>query len=1189
MNRWKKHIAIALLCMFSVNSVGYELPAGTIHCATMQQISPLFDVVLPRDIGTVVAQYHGTSNDYVVCIKDVHCNPEVQRNVYAILCALKQQYGAALRSVCREGGFGRIDMRVVRAIPTMYRIRDRVIASLTEKGLFTGTEHYAADESKIVLRGIDDERVYKKNRDALLDALQCGNAATAALGLLRKQLEHKEKKLGVHSRRVRAIAQKYQEGKIGIEPYCMLLTQWAHAHGIRVEQQFPQLNTLCAAARLRTQMPSLEIVRVEAMFAEKQLQQWLSNEERTRLTHSKQDPCTYYRVVWDIAKHHIPLTQYAALAQYCLYRALCDSIDPVRVMNEAQKLQYGLEEHLAATNKEHNTIHIQHTLILLENYCNNTASRADVSCVDTQMQRMMQRLQTFADTYQTDTAWYAQWMRVMPKLCAQLNAMKQFYAYASQRDAVLVQNTLHARDTERIHVMVVGGYHTDGIQTLLRAQGISHIVIAPHVARVYDRTRYAQLLTHQAHISHTPLVPQSLALMSLLQTPDARERIAQEVFAAIKEARLTYDEAKYFFETMGTVLRENGGAVECSVGKKHVHIADTQMRLDELVGVRSLFDKVKFDSAYRCMPIDTAVILEGAELLMGEEDVFVHGMRTLLDMPLMRNVQWYLAIPKGTLIRPTHEMQMWVEDRSEEPIRFHATTKMIALLAYVYAHPREILERLSAQEAAFLQRAYPYDTDFRTSGFALLVDQKCRYLTSTVQRHRERLDEIAAHARTACEPFLLGPFLSLSTYLEDRVNTLFCGPRGIIAEHVTVDAVIDMMTRLSRVLSAANVENLLVASDNAAVNALTAIGLMGGEIRQQLADAVYALCDQPSSTCAIAANVLFYVYDPRWKPIVQEWRTRLSGGTDNARRDTIDMLNTVGVCLAGNPEDEESEDELREIITAIRLQLHSDPTSVRHAATNAMRDITRGVVAQLNRFRDIHIMDVLTHELIERISDENTEILFAAKDGLVAITSGIIKYVADEAMQRCVLQVLNRIIDSVMPIPEQPKHPLAQSVVGTLSCLCRDLVPYLDVPGTRDMMERTIRRLITWLRIPYVQSAVATVLSKIVLVPPAESDEITRNYCSTLLERVQRAMDDHREVQTRIREGMPEMEEEEYKQLQCVLFCVLQEKIDCTVMERTLFGEIIARVIVPLIHTMNRSPTLTEENLTSVAAIAHAA
>ncbi len=73
-----------------------------------------------------------------------------------------------------------------------------------------------------------------------------------------------------------------------------------------------------------------------------------------------------------------------------------------------------------------------------------------------------------------------------------LPSVKKFYLLAEEREKAMIENLIKKMDKESKSsgVLVVGGYHSEGVARMLKEKNISYVTITPHIQDIVDRTGY---------------------------------------------------------------------------------------------------------------------------------------------------------------------------------------------------------------------------------------------------------------------------------------------------------------------------------------------------------------------------------------------------------------------------------------------------------------------------------------------------------------------------------------------------------------------------------------------------------------------------------------------------------------------------------------------------------------------------
>lgn len=117
-------------------------------------------ITIPEKYGTIEATFQG-SHQTVLCIQDLHCQYEVQKNISHIISQLHQQHH--LNLIGEEGGAGKLDMSVLKKFP-LQDIKEGVADYFVKQGRLTGAEQFTSNtKDKIDLEGVENKALYDQS------------------------------------------------------------------------------------------------------------------------------------------------------------------------------------------------------------------------------------------------------------------------------------------------------------------------------------------------------------------------------------------------------------------------------------------------------------------------------------------------------------------------------------------------------------------------------------------------------------------------------------------------------------------------------------------------------------------------------------------------------------------------------------------------------------------------------------------------------------------------------------------------------------------------------------------------------------------------------------------------------------------------------------------------------------------
>ena len=163
LNRIKLCAIFTAVC-FMVTTVGSNLYAIPVAEKDNERDEEVFNKrsSINLEYGRITASRDANSDITVVNIQDLHCHPQVQKNISKIIGELAGKYN--LKKVYVEGGYGEIDTSWIEAVKEE-KVKREVIEKLLEEGVLTGSEYYKLTNkwSEIELKGLDEEELHKDN------------------------------------------------------------------------------------------------------------------------------------------------------------------------------------------------------------------------------------------------------------------------------------------------------------------------------------------------------------------------------------------------------------------------------------------------------------------------------------------------------------------------------------------------------------------------------------------------------------------------------------------------------------------------------------------------------------------------------------------------------------------------------------------------------------------------------------------------------------------------------------------------------------------------------------------------------------------------------------------------------------------------------------------------------------------
>ncbi|HBU69725.1 MAG TPA: hypothetical protein DEE98_05015 [Elusimicrobia bacterium] len=543
-NKFVKFIACTIVACFSYSFVLFEPLYGAVQeyrdgALARAMSSKMERFVLPYRYGRVMGGSYSGGERLVVFVQDLHCHPEVQRNISEIENLLDKRYG--LEKIFVEGApMGRVDTKVLDTMPA--RIKDKVLESLLDQGLLSGSEYYAVKNKQDKLYGLEEWGTYLGNynrikrliesRDGRVKAAQ--DVAARIEAIKREHLSPELRKLERYIKKAEAPgADKSalaKTGKKSEEHYFEL-----EKLGAKVNEdvsQYPNLKKFIDMARfgreinykkLPTQMQEYveELKKVVPFGVYRQLTKKLEEGNREE---------EYYFAMSEIAAQYAPLlnTRYPEVNKFLAYIRLNYSINPIYLVNEEKG--FG-ERILDKTAKRL----VDKELIFLSRMSEAFAGMADLKVTPEEygyfkenVGRYRALLQKYISRDELSDA-----MAVM----GDEDLYKYFEVNIGRNDifsSVIIdkeQGSGGAAATlgyeavlsninkfSKIDVVVTGGFHSEVVKALDKA-GISYVAVTPNATKMFDEGVYERLMVGRLEAKDIMRASLAPALISAGATP----------------------------------------------------------------------------------------------------------------------------------------------------------------------------------------------------------------------------------------------------------------------------------------------------------------------------------------------------------------------------------------------------------------------------------------------------------------------------------------------------------------------------------------------------------------------------------------------------------------------------------------------------------------------------------------------
>ncbi len=451
----------------------------------------------------IVRKFSQRSDEMVINIQDAHQKLGAQQSISSILDRLVWQYDLKLIAV--EGGSGDVDTSALSSLPDE-ALRKKTGEHLLKEGLISAAEFYSiVSGNQVRLYGVEEDAVYRENLEVFKKLIDDKKDLRRELTLLQGALRSLEEKIYSPAlKELEAKKMKHFRGQMKFAEYWEYFSSLAARLGIALDP-YPNLEKISSTVvlekninfsaasaereslikRLSAELPKLSLEKL--IFALLEFKQ------------GKMASGKFYKNLVEMAEAaSIEPTAYSNMSTYSRYVSLYEAIDLLAVFDEAERFESKIREALFANLEERNLWVLTHRVGIVSRLLDVTLDSADYEQIkshkaDFQIKKLKEDLFSLGVRHGFSTAGDVDFDRLEKNMPLAL----RFYELASQRNQILLANTLKKMRREKIQVaaLVTGGFHSDGIAKLMEEEKISCLVVMPKFDEKSPDRPYISVLT----------------------------------------------------------------------------------------------------------------------------------------------------------------------------------------------------------------------------------------------------------------------------------------------------------------------------------------------------------------------------------------------------------------------------------------------------------------------------------------------------------------------------------------------------------------------------------------------------------------------------------------------------------------------------------------------------------------------
>lgn len=539
---WQKHpklrIFVKIVCVaLTVSFLAYDLAwAGAAEVLSPKyrqfsqnaQSSPTIEI--PQELGIIKESYTSKYNPYklVIHIQDAHANPEAQENEARLIKYLKDKYRVNLVSV--EGGFGDFDAGFFRGFPKDKKVREKIARYFLARAFISGTDYLLITEDEPpAVYGAEDKELYTTHLNTFRENQHFSHSLNRSLGAMESVIKTLKNKY--YSRDLKELDSRvndFRQGRTSLEDYLSYLNILSITHSFDLSR-FPNLSRIIKLQELEHKI-NFEKAESERRDLIDALAGALSKQGLEGLVKNSLDfkadkltPGEYYSYLEGLARDAaIQVKDYAHLFNYIQYVSLSGHLENSRVFAEMEAFTEALKEKFITTLTQKDLNSLTYIIQILKGLSNINLLPKDYEYFKKNRDAFTSNnIGLVLRRYNSSIA------NFLPA-DKDISSLEKFYSLAYERNNAIVSNSLNRLNRDygsNSVILVAGGFHTQGITSILKEKDVSYVVVAPKIKTADDReTAYFSLLKEK-RLSLSDILndPDTLQIINSISDPEARQ------------------------------------------------------------------------------------------------------------------------------------------------------------------------------------------------------------------------------------------------------------------------------------------------------------------------------------------------------------------------------------------------------------------------------------------------------------------------------------------------------------------------------------------------------------------------------------------------------------------------------------------------------------------------------------------
>ncbi len=488
-----KKITALLTCIVFIYSsiIAPNVHAALDNSAIKQTQGKVFEI--PASMGKITAARYYGSKEAVINIQDLHCHPEVQRNIAGIIGYLEKEYG--IKKVYLEGAADKVDTRWLSNAVKNEAGRG-IIDSMLDSGYLSGSEYYSIINKKSdFVTGIEDSGIYRRNIKLLADIINSGKEVKAICESMKEDIyEVKKEYTSKKFRKFDRVVRRFKNNKVDVNTYYGFLIKTAKEEGIDLSG-YGAIQDYYKFYSYGNKFNSQKAAKELGIFIGA-LKNIVSYGEYSALSSNSEGFSNIEDITKDLSeidnKYNICASKKLKNCKTLLdYMAFNGDLNPLVLANQEKSLKEEICDKLGQNKYEREVIFLSEFIPKIENYFTANITSEDLSGFSENFKKFRQ---TWCSYFSENTA---------KKLDKYAEILNEYHANNIKRDKIFAKKIIGSGAGEALYstsgksalqaineqsskiefkVAVTGGFHSSGLSDICKEKKVTYIVITPRVS-----------------------------------------------------------------------------------------------------------------------------------------------------------------------------------------------------------------------------------------------------------------------------------------------------------------------------------------------------------------------------------------------------------------------------------------------------------------------------------------------------------------------------------------------------------------------------------------------------------------------------------------------------------------------------------------------------------------------------------